>query len=181
VYVYASLSYGKQNRKKQVRTRIGRRTRQLSKSALLALGTRGNKKKKTQRNRFCHKSTHIQLHTSRPDLDLKIAPCGANEGWVGCFPPLFELSPCEWANRKIRNLNMLLFEFSLVLCCNCFAQIQMEMQIQILAGEHRYSPQSAADSDTFTQIQHEMLEVIVWVQKWVVADASLCSAPHSPS
>jgi len=121
------------------------------------------------------------LHTSRPDLDLKIAPCGANEGWVGCFRPLFELSPCEWANRKIRNLNMLLFEFSLVLCCNCFAQIQMEMQIQILAGEHRYSPQSAADSDTFTQIQHEMLEVIVWVQKWVVADASLCSAPHSPS
>lgn len=52
VCLYASLSYGRENKKKrskQVRARIGRRTRQLSKSALLALGTRENNKKKKQK------------------------------------------------------------------------------------------------------------------------------------
>lgn len=129
------------------------------------------KNKKTQRNRFCHKGTHThtQMHNSRPDLDLKTAPCETIEGWVGCSRLLF-LSPCEWANRKIRNLNMLLFEFSLVQFSSAqfFAATASHTYSYLCRcwRTHRYSPQSAAASDTFAQIQqHKVHAFIVWVGK----------------
>lgn len=109
------------------------------------------------------------MHTSRPDLDLKTAPCETIEGWVGCSRLLF-LSPCEWANRKIRNLNMLLFEFSLVQFSSAqfFAATASHTYSYLCRcwRTHRYSPQSAAASDTFAQIQqHKVHAFIVWVGK----------------